>query len=307
MRESELANIAAVAESAATTRWREGPKTAKAMSGRRNCVEPGDHRRAGDAGVAENLRNGSSKLASGRQPRPEEPRALIGRRPPSILNDIRRCPLSSSDGRSARANGRAREPPTPLNVCMRSSNGASRPRRYCPRLILQPCYFGRCLLPARSSCARLMDGKRSLRNYLISPLTQPPDQITSKLPEIAHRKFQHNFGRHRETGRLRLRPTDRGKDVTIVSAAAHFLAGGVVDKFVAVSDLPSAAECAVGGREASGDTAHRGSEVGLRVIEFARPSARQHGREVPGAELVLATVPSSGAHTVQNRFLRPPE
>jgi hypothetical protein len=101
MRESELANIAAVAESAATTRWREGPKTAKAMSGRRNCVEPGDHRRAGDAGVAENLRNGSSKLASGRQPRPEEPRALIGRRPPSILNDIRRCPLSSSDGRSA--------------------------------------------------------------------------------------------------------------------------------------------------------------------------------------------------------------
>ena len=35
MRESELENIAAVAESAATTRWREEPKTAKATSGRR--------------------------------------------------------------------------------------------------------------------------------------------------------------------------------------------------------------------------------------------------------------------------------
>jgi transposase-like protein len=56
--------------------------------------------------------------------------------------------LASSQWKSA-------QPPTPLNVCMRSSNGASRPRRYCPRLILQPCYFGRCLLPARSSCARL--------------------------------------------------------------------------------------------------------------------------------------------------------
>ena len=35
MRESELENIAAVAESAATTRWREEPKTAKATRGRR--------------------------------------------------------------------------------------------------------------------------------------------------------------------------------------------------------------------------------------------------------------------------------
>ena len=35
MRESELEKIAAVAESAATTRWRDDPKTAKATSGRR--------------------------------------------------------------------------------------------------------------------------------------------------------------------------------------------------------------------------------------------------------------------------------
>ena len=35
MRESELEKIAAVAESAATTRWRDEPKTAKATSGRR--------------------------------------------------------------------------------------------------------------------------------------------------------------------------------------------------------------------------------------------------------------------------------
>ena len=33
MRESELEKMAAVAESAATTRWRDEPKTAKATSG----------------------------------------------------------------------------------------------------------------------------------------------------------------------------------------------------------------------------------------------------------------------------------
>ena len=36
MRESEFEKIAAVAESAATTRWREEPKTAKATRGSKN-------------------------------------------------------------------------------------------------------------------------------------------------------------------------------------------------------------------------------------------------------------------------------
>src|SRR5262249_25640877 len=67
---------------------------------------------------------------------------------------------------------------------MRSLSGASRPRLFCLRLIQPPCSSGRYSLPGKSSCARLMDGKRWQQNQ-ISRLTWPPDQITSPLPETA--------------------------------------------------------------------------------------------------------------------------
>ena len=56
MSDSELAKIAAVAESAATTRWREEPKTAKATRGSKTG-EAGDDRRLRDPGIAEDLGN----------------------------------------------------------------------------------------------------------------------------------------------------------------------------------------------------------------------------------------------------------
>jgi len=57
MRESELENIAAVAESAATTRWREEAEDREGDQRQQNRVEAGDDGGAGDAGVAEDLRN----------------------------------------------------------------------------------------------------------------------------------------------------------------------------------------------------------------------------------------------------------
>src|SRR5262252_3017999 len=83
-----------------------------------------------------------------------------------------------------RASGRAPGQLTQSNVCMRSLSGASRPRLFCLRLIQPPCSSGRYSLPGKSSCARLMDGKRWQQNQ-ISRLTWLPDQITSPLPEIA--------------------------------------------------------------------------------------------------------------------------
>ena len=57
MWDSELEKMAAVAESAATTRWREEPKTRERNQRQQHGVESGDDGRAGDAGVAEHLRD----------------------------------------------------------------------------------------------------------------------------------------------------------------------------------------------------------------------------------------------------------
>ena len=88
--------------------------------------------------------------------------------------------------RGTRTNGGALAQPTPLNVCMRSSSRVSklmfRPR--CRRQTLPRCCSGRCLLPVRSSCARLMAGK-CWRKKTTQPLDVavinnviPPDRVT---------------------------------------------------------------------------------------------------------------------------------
>jgi hypothetical protein len=56
MWDSELEKMAAVAESAATTRWR-GAEDCKRNERQQHGVETGDDGRAGDAGIAKNLRN----------------------------------------------------------------------------------------------------------------------------------------------------------------------------------------------------------------------------------------------------------
>ncbi len=53
-----LAKMAAVAESAPTTRCREEPNTANSAVGDEHGVETGDHRRAGDLGVAHHFGDG---------------------------------------------------------------------------------------------------------------------------------------------------------------------------------------------------------------------------------------------------------
>jgi hypothetical protein len=50
--------MAAVAESATTTRCREEPNRANSAGGDQHGVETGDHRRAGDLRVAHHLRDG---------------------------------------------------------------------------------------------------------------------------------------------------------------------------------------------------------------------------------------------------------
>ena len=54
-----LARIAAVAESAPTTRCREEPNNGEQRRGDEHRVETGDHRRAGDLGVAHHLWDGN--------------------------------------------------------------------------------------------------------------------------------------------------------------------------------------------------------------------------------------------------------
>ena len=95
MRGSELANIAAVAESAATTRWRDEPNAAKATSGS-GTVEARDDRCSGDARIAENLRNvHRSQRQPGdglaqRIPRPDRPQASEHRKSHRLTPS---CPL----------------------------------------------------------------------------------------------------------------------------------------------------------------------------------------------------------------------
>jgi hypothetical protein len=70
--------------------------------------------------------------------------------------------------------------PTLSSGCMESSSDGSRCRPYCHRLTRQRCCCGLCSPPARLACARSIAGKRSPPNLLLSRLTSPHDEITSR-------------------------------------------------------------------------------------------------------------------------------
>jgi len=76
------------------------------------------------------------------------------------------------------ASGRAHEQPTPSSGCTRSSSDESKRRPFCHQRTPPPCYSGPCSLPARSTCARSMAGKRSQHSLSISRLTSRPNPIT---------------------------------------------------------------------------------------------------------------------------------
>jgi Transposase, Mutator family len=91
----------------------------------------------------------------------------------------------AGDGCSAsrgcrRASGAAFAPPMPSSGCTRSSNAGSKPRPFCHRPTPQPCCSGRCLLLAKSTCAKSTAGRRLPPSPSISQLTSQPDQIASR-------------------------------------------------------------------------------------------------------------------------------
>src|SRR5215471_4069155 len=83
--------------------------------------------------------------------------------------------------------GEAREQRTRSSVCTKSSSGGSRRRPCCRRQKQQRCCSGRCSPLVRSTCARLMVGRRSPQSPSISRLTSPPDRILSKCRRSRHR------------------------------------------------------------------------------------------------------------------------
>src|SRR6516164_7724652 len=83
--------------------------------------------------------------------------------------------------------GEAREQRTRSSVCTKSSSGGSRRRPCCRRQKRQRCCSGRCSPLVRSTCARLMVGRRSPQSPSISRLTSPPDRILSKCRRSRHR------------------------------------------------------------------------------------------------------------------------
>lgn len=84
------------------------------------------------------------------------------------------------------ASGVAHAQPTRSSGCTRSSSAGSRPRPCCRPPTPRPCCSGRCSPPARSKCARSMDGRRSPQNSSISLLTSPPDPIPSCYRRLRH-------------------------------------------------------------------------------------------------------------------------
>ena len=62
--------------------------------------------------------------------------------------------------------------------------------------IQRPCCSGRCLLPARSTCARSIVGKVWPQSPSISQLTSQLDPIPSVTRKLRHAKFQPHHGRH---------------------------------------------------------------------------------------------------------------
>src|SRR5215471_4933980 len=83
--------------------------------------------------------------------------------------------------------GEAREQRTRSSVCTKSSSGGSRRRPCCRRQKQQRCCSGRCSPLVRSTCARLMVGRRSPQSPSISRLTSPRDRILSKCRRSRHR------------------------------------------------------------------------------------------------------------------------
>ncbi len=73
---------------------------------------------------------------------------------------------------------------TRLSVCTKSSSDGSRRRRCCRQLRQPRCCFGRCSLPARSTCERLTVGGRLPPS--VSQLTSRPDSVLSKCRRSRH-------------------------------------------------------------------------------------------------------------------------
>src|SRR5207247_9021500 len=82
------------------------------------------------------------------------------------------------------------------NGCTRSSNEGSRPRPCCRLQTPLPCCSGRCLPPAKSTCARSMAGRHSPQSPLISRLTLQPETIPSCYRRSRHTEFKPHPGRH---------------------------------------------------------------------------------------------------------------
>src|SRR5262249_28767766 len=93
------------------------------------------------------------------------------------------CPPSHG---CRQVSGEAREQRTRSSVCTKSSSGGSRRRPCCRRQKRQRCCSGRCSPLVRSTCARLMVGRRSPQSPSINRLTSPPDQILSKCRRSRH-------------------------------------------------------------------------------------------------------------------------
>src|SRR5262249_47380722 len=62
----------------------------------------------------------------------------------------------------------------------------SRRRRCCHQLRQPRCCFGRCSLPARSTCERLTVGGRLPKHPSVSQLTSQPDSVLSKCRRSRH-------------------------------------------------------------------------------------------------------------------------
>src|SRR6266536_2078823 len=146
--------------------------------------------------------------------------------------------------------GEAREQRTRSSVCTKSSSGGSRRRPCCHRLIPQRCCSGRCSPLVRSTCARLMVGRRLPPSPSISRLTSRPDRVLSKCRRSRHpiptplatapprdrRGHDRRKGAEREAGGrrvqapatgppasplLRKTPPERGLNLRRVSGAAE--------------------------------------------------------------------------------------
>ena len=90
-------------------------------------------------------------------------------------------------GRRRRASGAVRAPQMPSSGCTKSSSEGSKPRPCCRRQTPPLCCSARCSHPVRSTCARLMAGRRSLKTSSVSQSTLPHETIASCYRRSRHR------------------------------------------------------------------------------------------------------------------------